>query len=453
VTPELSEEDQLPRSTASPAAGNRNTIPTPTAAPESQLGVEASDLQGTTVEYWHAWSDEAGQLTEALISEFNETNPWGIKAEATYIGNFNALSEQVLSTMPEGDTPDLVAAFNHQALAWDAQDEITVDLNAYISDPVWGWSEAEQADFYPVFWQQGILGEKHLSIPAQSSGQMLYYNSTWAQELGFRSPPTTTSQFRAQACAAARANQQDEDSGNDGTGGWIISTDYSAVLGWLYSFDSQITRPDGNGYRFNSPEVEEALGYLRELYEQGCAWLPEDRSPEEAFAQRQGLFSTGSIMGIPTQQGAITQAGSADEWTAIPFPAPDGSQVITVYGPSMLILESTPEKQLASWLLTQWLLSPENQARWVQATVSYPLRESALELVDASAIAVPQWSTAVNLLKDAQPEPNLGSWDNVRWALSDVATQLFRWYFTLDQLPDTVKLLDRTASELHNRSP
>jgi ABC-type glycerol-3-phosphate transport system substrate-binding protein len=158
-------------------------------------------------------------------------------------------------------------------------------------------------------------------------------------------------------------------------------------------------------------------------------------------------------MGIPFQQGAMTQAGSADEWTAIPFPAPDGSQVFAVYGPSMLILESTPENQLASWLLIQWLLSPVNQARWVQATVSYPLRESALELVDVSTIAAPQWSTAVKLLKDAQPEPNLGSWDNVRWALSDVATQLFRWYFTLDQLPDTVKLLDRTASELHNRSP
>ena len=40
----------------------------------------------------------------------------------------------------------------------------------------------------------------------------------------------------------------------------------------------------------------------------------------------------------------------------------------------------------------------------------------------------------------------------MRWAVSDAATQLFRWYFTMEQLPDTVKLLDRTATELHNRS-
>jgi hypothetical protein len=36
----------------------------------------------------------------------------------------------------------------------------------------------------------------------------------------------------------------------------------------------------------------------------------------------------------------------------------------------------------------------------------------------------------------------------VRWALGDAATQLFRDYFTIDRVPDLVRLLDQTADDL-----
>lgn len=118
-----------------------------------------------------------------------------------------------------------------------------------------------------------------------------------------------------------------------------------------------------------------------------------------------------------------------------------------------MALESTPEEQLASWLFIQWLLSAENQARWVQVSQSFPLRVSALEHLDSSDPQPAQWTTAVDLLEFARSEPGYRSWDTVRFAVSDVATQLFRWYFTQEQLPSTVRLLDRTASELHERTP
>jgi multiple sugar transport system substrate-binding protein len=452
VTPVASGGDEQSKATVFPTASKPTPTPSPTVSPESLLGIDPSDLKGTTVQYWHVWAGDAGRLTGKLVDEFNETNRWGVIVEATYVGNFDTLNEQILTAIPEGDTPDLSVAFDYQASAWDAQNDTTVDIAAYVSDPLFGWNEAEQADIYPFFWQPDIIEDKLIGVPVQRSGQFLYYNTTWAGELGFRSPPTTTTQFRTQACAAARANQQDDDPQNDMTGGWIISTDYSTISGWLYAFGSQITRPDGNGYRFNTPEVEEALGFLRELYEQGCAWLPEDQPSEDAFAHRGGLFSAGSIMGIPFQQAAFRNSDNDDVWTAIPFPASNNDLTVTVYGPSLVILESTPEEQLASWLFIQWLLSPENQARWVQATASYPLSASALEQLDKSATIAPQWITAVELLKYAHPEPSLSSWDTVRWAVSDAATQLFRWYFTMEQLPDTVQLLDHTAAELNKRS-
>jgi len=45
----------------------------------------------------------------------------------------------------------------------------------------------------------------------------------------------------------------------------------------------------------------------------------------------------------------------------------------------------------------------------------------------------PQWAAAQQALEYAQSEPTARSWNTVRWALSDAATQLFRSYFTIDK--------------------
>jgi len=116
-------------------------------------------------------------------------------------------------------------------------------------------------------------------------------------------------------------------------------------------------------------------------------------------------------------------------------------------------LQSTPQRQLASWLFSKWLLAPENQARWVTTTGSFPLQESVNEQIISDGAGAQRWQTALELLQYAHSEPEYRSWDTVRWALSDASTQLFRWYFTMEQLPDTVSLLDKTAAELHQRAP
>ena len=36
----------------------------------------------------------------------------------------------------------------------------------------------------------------------------------------------------------------------------------------------------------------------------------------------------------------------------------------------------------------------------------------------------------------------------MRWAVNDASTQLFRYYFTIDQVPSLVKLLDETAERV-----
>jgi len=427
--------------------------PTPTPEPVSPLGIGAADLSGITIEFWHIWSGPAGEVINDLVNSFNLENPWGIQAQATYQGNLDEMNSSLLSAIDQNQPPDLVIGYHYQALNWNENWEL-VDLNLYMDDPLWGLKPDEQSDFYPVFWDHDQLNEQRIGLPAQRSAQVLFYNRSWAEELGFSAPPADLEEFKRQACVASIANQNDANPENDGTGGWIISTNYSAILGWMNAHGAEITTsssPDTeeSGYQFDTPEVEETFTFLRELYEEGCAWLSEDAYPDLDFASRRGLFASDSVTAIQSIQDAFRQTGNIDNWTVLPFPAGAEEPSISVYGPSYEILTSTAKEQLAAWLLAKWMLTPVNQARLIETTQTLPLRNVVLEILLDKQSLPPQWSAAADLLAQARAEPTLQSWNLVRWAVRDAATQLFRYYFTIDQLPDTIEFLNQTANDLH----
>jgi ABC-type glycerol-3-phosphate transport system substrate-binding protein len=287
-------------------------------------------------------------------------------------------------------------------------------------------------------------------LPVVRSAQVLYYNQSWAEELFSR---TAGHPGAVQEQACARHNRADDDPQNDGSGGLAISTQPTAAAGWLESFGSEFARPDGSGYRFNTSQVEEAFRFLRGLYDAGCAWLPENDSFEDDFASRRALFTAGSLADVPGQLAIMERAGNRDRWTVLPFPSPDGEPAISAYGPSYVILKTTPEQQLAAWLFARWLSEPERQAALALASGTLPTRRSAAQQLSALSSSSAQWHAGQGLIETARMEPSFASWSTVRWALGDAATQLFRYYFTADGIPSLVQLLDETAQELHERSP
>jgi hypothetical protein len=98
------------------------------------------------------------------------------------------------------------------------------------------------------------------------------------------------------------------------------------------------------------------------------------------------------------------------------------------------------------------LSSPEQQAGLVAAGSSFPTRTGALEQLEDYAADHSQWNEAQSLLEHAHSEPAFPSWENVRWVVGDVGTQVFRYYFTADRIPATLELMDNTAAELHART-
>jgi len=437
--------------------------PTPAESPGAQitplstLDVKIDDVDGQILRFWHPWSGPLEREIKLLTEEFNLDNPWGIRVTSVAHSGYDDLESALLATPSSSESPQVVALFIHQALAVENK-AAWIDLQAYVADPQWGLSPDEQSAFNPSIWEQDVLKDRRLGIPAFRSGQILFYNQSWAKELGFQLPPATDEQFRQQACAAAQANLRDDSVDNDGSGGWIVSTDGAALLSWIYAFGGEALKspqpgPDQSVYQFNTAENEKALAFLRQMYDTGCAWQPEDQGlaplPHVAFANRQGLFASGSILDIPYLTEVFRSSGNPDQWTVIPYPSPSLQPVIDIYGPSFSIPHSSPEAQFAAWLFVRWLSSPEHHARLVASIGAFPVQVTSMKSLEAYGKNYPQWASAVDLLKYARVEPPFASWGNVRRALNDAATQLFRSYFSADQIPVLLDYLDAFAADLH----
>jgi multiple sugar transport system substrate-binding protein len=412
--------------------------------------VTPQDLRGLQLTFWQPWSGGAASAMAELVGEFNAQNEWGIQVNSIYKGNFDDLFNQVITATHSASAPDLTLAYPYQAQAYDASANL-VDLNLYLQDPRWGLSAAQLADMDPVFMGSGLSGTKRLGFPALRSAEVLFYNQSWARQLGFEQPPSTPDEFHRQACAAQQANLKDSQSDNDHTGGWVVSTDYPGILSWMYANGAQVYQP-GDGYQFNTPQVAQAFNFLRGLYDDGCAWLSDSQTPESDFADRRALFATGSLDTIPAIAGALDLAQNADQWSVLAFPSSQGQPAIDVYGPDYVMLSKQPAKALGAWLFIRWMSAANNQARFAQASNSLPLSRDAVNEAQNLSGSYPAWLAALKLIPDAHAEPSLQSWSTVRWAVGDAGTQLFRYYFTIDQVPALVKLLDDTAAELNARS-
>jgi multiple sugar transport system substrate-binding protein len=445
--------------TSVPATMNAATgtaIAAPTTTPVPAIGLAPALLHDVRIQVWHAFSGKSAEIFTSRLARFNSINEWGIIVDQAWQGDYPSLLEAVNTALDDGPRPDLVIALPEQTLAWDASGAV-VDLTPYIADPDWGLASSEVADFPSVFWRQDEVNGRRLGVPAERSARYLFYNLTWARELGFNSPPVTADDFSEQACAANatfRANASEQD---DGYGGWIVDADWQTVHPWLLAFGGNINH--GGDYLFQTDPNLAALEFLKTLKDDACAWMAADpESPfathpgpfYEQFAGRSALFITGDLAEAADFSAALTRLGSTDEWTVIPFPGPE-AQAVTVYGPSYTLLESTPERQLAAWVFVRWLLSPGNQADWVTATGSLPLRTSTVDLLAGYQSVHPQWAAAVDLLPLAHGVPQRADWRTVRYVLADGTLSIFRMDVPLAQIPDVLAEMDATAAEISNK--
>ena len=407
------------------------------------------DPTGQNIIWWHQHTGGREELLNEIVARFNEENEYGITVEPQSQGGYDEIRDLMNASLAAGEqTAALIVGYQNDQAFYQLNDAL-VDLDTFINDPEYGLSEEAVDDFYPTFLQQGVhpeFGNERLGFPPNRSMEVLYYNQSWLEELGFSGPPTTPEEFREQACAAAEANA-------DGTGGYILRDDASAMASWTYAFGGDILSEDGTTYQYDNPATIEAMTFLKELLDAGCAFFFTEGFPNPEFAARRALFTQGSSSGLPFYASdmatAAEEAGrDEDEWGVTAIPHTTDEPVQNIYGADVMIPVTTPEQELAAWIFVKWFTEPENQADWVRASNYFPTREGTDAFIEDYEAENPQWAEAADLLAFSAYEPQLISYTAVRDAAAQAFNEIMQGAEIESTLADLTEFANETQAEL-----
>jgi multiple sugar transport system substrate-binding protein len=421
-----------------------------TVKPTPTIQVKAADLRGSHIVFWYPASSDLEKAYNTQVADFNSSNVWGITVEGRRFPSGTQLEDQLQANQKSGAMPQAVAAPVEFINSWAGQDNLVTSLDSYLQDPEWGLTAQETADFARAFWQIGQVSGKRWSLPLMGDVQVLYYNQSWAEELGFHLAPLTPADFRTQACAAMKANVADGQPDNDGTGGWIISKDALSLEAWRRAFGAgSLPDQEGQKYTFNTAPSVQAFSFLRKLLDDNCAWNAKNPTPYVYFAQRQALFYSGTLLDLAFQERAMTFQKSSDRWAVLAYPSQGPSPVAMASGTGLAVIRSDKAvESLAAWLFLRYLILPRNQASLAKAEGLLPARTSALAEMSDYRAAHPQWALAATWLDRLQPEPWLASWRTVRRVEEDAAWQILSPIIRVDGIPAVLEELDATVTDL-----
>ena len=384
--------------------------------------------RGLNIEFWHPWSGETAVAIDKLVETFNTENQWGIRVQAVARGDESTLVAAIMDAL-EGDTqPDLVAVPDYAIHGWYEQGKV-VDLTDIVISEKWGLSVSMTSSIPNVFWRTGLYDTKLISMPAYRSAKVLFYNKTWAEELGFPNQPATIDDFRNQNCSALLANGQDRDVTNNGTGGWFYETDPESVISWLRTFNGG-TLPDASNaaIRFAIEENIAGYSYLFDLFHQDCAWIGRDDRPYMYFAGRKTLTYSGRLEDILIQERARVIGGNDDDWIVMPYPGSDEKPIYVIVGDSYAILNPDIQKTLASWEFIKWMMDPEQSAAIIRASGSLPININALEKLTEFRQEHIQWEKALQWLPYGQALTKNPAWPALGALMQDIAWQITQFY-------------------------
>ncbi len=442
---------------AQPAQSSQATQPAATAAPKpvtvsnppkSADEVDAIDLMGKNVEvtYWHQRPQAQQEVLQSMLDEFSKSNPYGIKAKAEIAGAaYPDVYNKVNAALQAGKPPEMSVAYQNQAAFYRLSNAV-IDLTPFIGSKKYGLSDADQKDYYPTILATDaspqFKGER-LGFPTQRSIEVMYYNADALKAMGYTAPPKDWKTFEEAACKFSDPAKNKY--------GWAFRHDASNFASQLFSRGGTLINADGSAYVFNNAAGVETLTFIQNMFKKKCAVeipVSERNGEQNRFGNGDILFVFASNSGLTFYKQAVDK-GAKFAWDVSLLPY-NTQPAVNMYGASVSVYKTTPEKELAAWLTIKFLGEKAQTTKWAVATGYFPVRQSAKDDVVAAYGKDPAWSgvnqTYAKMFEwfpYVKIEAPVGGYDPVR----DMIDKNVMSKVITDATADPKKLLDDAVAE------
>ena len=362
---------------------------------------DASDVDGTTISFWHSMGGVNGEALDTLVKQFNEENEYGITVDAQYQGEYDDSLNKLKSAQIGNMGADLVQVYEIGTRfmidsGWIVPMQEMIDGDGYDLSQI----EPNLAAYYTI-------DNELYSMPFNSSTPILYYNKDMFEKAGITEVPDSLE-------GIGEIGQQLLDNGGAGE---AMSM---GIYGWFFE---QLISKQGLEYANNGNGRKEAATAVA-CDENGAAkniltvWKDLN---DKGFAPIVGKGGDAGLADFSAGKSAITLGSTASlkqilqdvngkfEVGTAYFPKVSSSDEggVSIGGASLWALDNQdPKKLRATWEFIKFLISPESQAYWNAQTGYFPVTVAAQEeeTFKQNVAEYPQFQTAIDQLHDSAPE-------------------------------------------------
>ena len=137
--------------------------------PEIEMA-DASEVDKTTISFWHSMGGVNGQAIDTLVQKFNDENEYGITVEAEYQGSYDDALNKLKSAQIGNMGADLVQVYEIGTRfmiesGWIVPMQSMVNADEYDTSVL----ESNLAAYYTI-------NDMLYSMPFNSSTPLMYYN-------------------------------------------------------------------------------------------------------------------------------------------------------------------------------------------------------------------------------------------------------------------------------------
>ncbi|MFN8445154.1 MAG: extracellular solute-binding protein [Caldilineaceae bacterium] len=379
----------------------------------------AIDPSNQNVTFWHRHTKFRQKILNEIVDNFNKNNPYGIWVKAESYEDYGKLFDSTMEALNSAEAPSLVLGFQSDLASYSLADG-SVDLTSLFNSQRWGISAEERSDFFAWALDAELapnLGNVRTGLPMDRSADVLFANRNWLDELGITSLPKTPEEFHSAACAAS---QQPFSLDKRGKGiGFELSDNASTFASWVFAFGGNIYDVTTGQFTLDSEEAQAAWTFVQGLIQEGCAQIAGERYGDQTdFGNGVALFAVGASNSFYFFNRAVEE-GADFQWEVSPLPHMTEKAILNLSGPSIALIKSTPEQELAAWLFLKHYASAEMQAKWARAVEGFPIRGSAFEQMSSYLDDSPAYQSLVAFLPDGRSEPSVPGYSFIRSAMSD----------------------------------
>ena len=439
------EQPEQPVQPEQPAEETEDPVePTEPEAPASEW---ANVEPAKEITFWHNHSGDREAILNKIVEDFNASNEYGITVKAEVAGRYAEIYTKMMTVLNTTDVPDIVVGYQNQVAMYQLADAI-FDMNTIINDPKYGLSPEDQADYMEAFFAQDVYSlydNQRLGIAPNRSMEVMYTNLEWIKEMGYTGAPTTPEQFKEMACKAV-TTPFSKGTGDAESTGMAMRMDASNMASWVFAFGGDIYNKETNQFIFDSPEAIEAMTFLQSLAKDGCVRIVDGYNDQVQFGAGKSLFTVASSSGLGIYYPqAIAEGVGEMEWDVAPLPN-KGTIKANIYGASVSIPKSTPERELAAWIFLKYYTSPDVQVYWAENTQYFPVRKSVADKMGEFFEKYPAYKTAWELIQYGTFEPAVPGYDPIREEMNKTMANMIEDPST--DVAAAMKALNDTANDI-----